>query len=117
MSGYVREIKVELTFEGRPVRLVLKPLTRGDMFQLQALMPEQRKKDAPTNPADAVKAGEAFGFYAGRLPEYVAACSGVLDADGQEVPVAEWSQAAYFVQLVGDVMQEHMAKAVPSNPL
>lgn len=108
MSGYVRNIEAEVMFCSRPVRLTLKPLTRGDMFALQGLLPDGRP--------DAKKSLEAFEFYADKLPGYITACSGVLDAAGEEVPVAEWVAGAYFIELVGAVMTAHMQRATPVNP-
>lgn len=114
MSGYVRSIEVKVPFDGQDVRVVLRPLTRADLFQLQALLP--RSKDDPTKlVVDPAQGVDAFELYAQKLPGYVTEAD-VKDAAGVEVPVAEWSASAYFVQLVTALMMAHMNRAVPENP-
>lgn len=114
MSGYVRSIEVRVPFDGQDVRVVLKPLTRGDLFQLQALLP--RDKDDPNKlVVDPVSGMDAFDLYAKKLPDYIVE-SNVTDNVGAEISVAEWAGSAYFIGLVTSVMLEHMGKAIPVNP-
>jgi len=102
MSGYVRNIEIKVPFDGREVNVTVSPLTRADLFYLQALI-------------EADKSSDVFAYYAERLIEYVK-IHDVQDAAGVLVPVAEWCGSAYHVPLVTQVMTAHMERAVPSNP-
>lgn len=114
MSGYVRNIVVEVPFDGQSVRVVLKPLKRSDLFELQALLP-RAQDDANKLIVDPASGMDAFDLYARKLPDYVQEAD-VKDAAGNDVPVAEWAGSAYFIGLVTSLMLEHMGKAMPSNP-
>lgn len=114
MSGYVRNIAFKVPFDGQDVAVALKPLTRADLFKLQALLPRS-EKDSTKLVVDPGQAQEAFDLYAACLPAYVIECD-IKDAAGTAVPAEEWCSSAYFLQLVTGCLLEHMSRAMPTNP-
>lgn len=99
MPSYVRQIRVETTFDGQTVVAQLRPLTWADVLRLQG-------EDEQT----------MVSIYAQMLPQYLVSLSTLQDADGAAVAQEEVLANAFFAPLLSHLLGEHVGAARPTNP-
>ena len=101
MSGYVREKRFSIEFDGDTVTGALLPLSQVDMLALMGV-----------NTDDTDKAALGFREY---LPRYVKDLGGVKAADGSPVTLEEVCTSGYFLKLVADIGVELLGGALPPS--
>jgi hypothetical protein len=101
MSGYVREKKFSIEFEGDVVTGTLLPLKQVDLLTLMGRNVESEDQ-----------AALAFADY---LPRYVKDFVGPKAADGSEVKLEEVCTVSYFLKLMADIGAQLIAGAVPPS--
>jgi hypothetical protein len=102
MSGYVRNTEFSIEFDGQTVTGSLSPLTLPDLLRMEA-------KDVSTD-QDAAK------VLAEILPTYVTGFSGLTDAAGTSLTIAEVCGLAYFIELSMAIGRKLVQAARPANP-
>jgi hypothetical protein len=102
MSGYVRETKFSIEFEGDTVSGSLAPLKFPDLLRLES-------KDVKNDQ-------EAAAVLAEIAPQYVKSFVGPKDAAGVEVPLQEVFESAYFIDISMGIGRRLINAAKIGNP-
>lgn len=99
MSGFVRHVRIETTFDESGVVVVLKQLRLEDAMKLRGLRGE-----------------EAILLYSQMLPSYIVSMTDMKDANGEVIPLDEIIGATYFAKLLSEILQKHVDAAKITNP-
>jgi hypothetical protein len=102
MSGYVREKRFEVQFDGDVVTGTLAPLTQADLLTMMGV---------ETDSVDSAALG--FREY---LKRYVKNFVGPKAVDGSQVTLDEVCESAYFLKLVADIGTQLLQSALPPSP-
>jgi len=111
MSKYIRQIKVEVDFDGDKGIAVLRPLTLSEVMRLMPYTKGKAQDDYSRREQEA-KLIETFGDM---LPSILVSISGLTDADGQPITAAELRDA-YFAPVLAQLAVSAIAAAAPPNP-
>lgn len=98
MSGYVRNLKLKMAFDGDDLEITMNHLEWAD-FRALAEAPRE----------------EAIGEFSKMLPRYITALRGLNDAAGAPIPVTEMCTMAYFLPVVGACFKFLMKESVLKN--
>lgn len=101
MSGYVKNLKLVIPFDGDEVTLILRQLEWADFRTLTSV--------------DGASDTDILLEWAKLLPKYVVEMRGLSDAAGTPVTLAEVATVAYFYPIVGKALRFVMDQAVLKN--
>jgi hypothetical protein len=102
MGKFVRNINLNVAFDGDNWRVTLKPLTQADAI---ALLESIEAKDT----------GKIYAASSAMLPRYIVEATGGVDAAGQPVTAEDVCALAYFAPLVAQIVEGWLAQSMPGN--
>lgn len=102
MGKFVRNVIVEVEFEGETARVTLKPMSYSQALKAQRLVP---KKDEP-EPEDMEE--KYLDVFADSLRVSVIDFSGITAADNTPVKIEDVLDSAYFLPLLVEIGQKWM---------
>lgn len=113
MSNFTKSYTVELSFEDDVVTLRMSRMKRKDALKLIPYMGEPDEQgNVPLTFASQV---ELMDVAADLLPKYIADMTGLKDEDGNALTVEEMLDEAYFLTLVGEIVNVLMTKSFVSK--
>lgn len=101
---FAKKVRFSSTFEGVVVKAVMRPLDFIDALEVDSA--EVKPKSDSKEDKEAAMEQTIIGLakiLIPRLPGYVESLEGVLDEDGDPVPVDQVCRVAYFASLATDM--------------
>lgn len=111
MSHYLKQTKGEITFDGDVVSFVLNPILYQDTLKVNSL---------PTivdeNGKESIDGQLITELMQELVPRYLVSISGLKDAEGNALQIADILGVAYFTGLITQIGSSLLIAGTPPNP-
>lgn len=113
MSNFTKTFTIDTTFEDDAITLIVSRMKRKDALKLVPYMGEPDENGELK--IDFKGQIELLDIAADLLPKYIESMTGLKDAEGTAITVEEMLDGAYFLDLIGNIINDLMVKSFMSK--